>query len=297
MNIPALMALYEMMKTPGAAGRGPWRTDFVSYAAQGNPVRGLLTMLYDPRRTLSPDEMLLSSLHYCCAVVARYAQEDTIYIAQLDPDLTLLDDMVVPFFITGGAEEKRGFGGYHFKESPPGALLALFNSSPGTARELLDRIGATLMLDAPLPGEARRLATAVLTGRIVLPRRPAARPREDHRNTLLVALAKRVKKATGLAAAGTAADYTPGQPIPRYGCTIAAAALSAFPGGLINPSNAFKINQKAQSLLDKVKDLQDLTRAQVSTAELEAINWAGADEPVDMAPRVAAALNRLSKPI
>lgn len=300
MDVAELQALYEKMKVPRknaldlGPGEGARKTEavagFLLLAEMNHPPADPLLR---PATRLTGDELLLSCLHYACAVAARYIEDGSIYVPQLDADLSLLETEVVPFSIEGGVAARRRFAGYQFAETRTHVLFEIFHSGPKIARVLLRRIAYNIANDVPVPYEARVLAGRVLEGTLELPKRPASRPDDVHRDTLLVALAKRLHQTAGYPVAGSPATFVRGKPVPIRGCTIAAAALSAYKIR-VDAARARKIAEKASSLLSAVRDPGELTRPALISWDVPDVVREDPSEPLQFDSQVFAGLSYLN---
>lgn len=261
MDTATLRQVYERMRDAPALSWDTPPLHAVSNASQGRRQGGLLARQWDIRKDLNDDQRLLSSIHFSVSVVARYSVDGGIYVPQLDPSLRALDEAVVPFFIEGGLPERRGFAGYHF-DSSPGRLTSLFvRANPRVARELLGRIATNRTLGTPNPIEAEELVTALLAGGIEFPARPSENlASTDHRDTLLVAIADRLREVAGYAAAARVSSFHGSEYPPHCGCTIASAAMVAF--GVTPPGDlGRKITSEGKvHRLGAVPNLEDLVR-------------------------------------
>jgi hypothetical protein len=257
------------------------------------PRENALAALVCEELTDHADRKLLIALHYVCRVVARYARDGSIYIAQLDEEEARLEAAVKPFYVPSGLPGHPGLSGFYFVEDDEEAILEIFSSSQRLASGLLKRIAINMRNGIAIPSGAQRLAQRVLWGDLKVPGPDNGRGDELHRDTLLVGLAKRLREEAGFPV-GWSTWFRSNSHIPIAGVTLAAAALGAF-GVTVNSQRARKIaNDKGTRLIAAVPDVEELLRPVVWTSQLPGASLATTFEEhmqaYDPEPKVYVAL-------
>lgn len=295
MSVAQLWAVYEEMRdSPGSenalariVGMGIPGVDVVSDAIQGQALG--LYLWVDPKKDITDDQRLLASLHYACAVTARYAQDGGIYIPQLDSELAPLEQEVSAIPVEKGGPAEFSFVGYRFAKSQSNSLFRLYMSGPRAAKELLSRIGYNIAKGTPISEEARLLAAGALYGSLPAPTPREGRPNNAHRDTLLAVLAAKISEAAGYTLGGNLADFVRSGPVPVCSCTIAAAAFRAYQVH-VDGIRARRIREASAPLIAKVRDVEELARPARGSWDIPGDSLESWDKPIALDQKVAVAL-------
>lgn len=185
------------------------------------------------------------ALNYAVSVVARYANNGSIYIPELDTRMRGLEGFFVPVYQSKGwpslgvhAEEQ--LIGFHVSEHSAKAIEKWLLNDVALMDFVRKMIAFNVKNRYEMPPTLMSLAVEILTGQFEFPKNPAKRPKQTHRDTLLVGVAKRVSEKYDITFNGNIHNFENPKNAPIFGSTISAAALFGF-GIVVNHKNVHKI--------------------------------------------------------
>lgn len=216
-------------------------------AMSGAGIGGLLQRTsYEPGK----QDGLFQSLQFACLIVEKYKESRQIYVPELDADVKAVDQLFRFWKKEGGVKGgSEPAAGYDIAAEDVEKAIALFHDKkrPKASREVLERVGANILLGAPLPPSLRQLAALVLSGFIPVPKKPQKEPNQIHRDTLLAVAAEEIQARIGIPL-GANLDRLDGQQTPPIcGATIVGAVLTAFDIP-VNPRQAVTIVNERKKL-------------------------------------------------
>ena len=304
--IPALMKLYHQMRDPKyksefASVASP-RIEWVGQGPKAKSFVGIGKLLFDSgidAKALSVDEKLLSSLHYCCQVINRYADNGGIYIKELDESLNAVHDYFQPVFQSVGLVAEPKLIGYQFADTDGKKMKALWQDHPKGRREILQCLALNIYEGYPLPSAARAFLFEWLTelsdwskpsrGKTILDP-PSAET--THRDYLLRGLAKRIRSATSISVGANESKLASGNSIPVCGASIATAAMNVFGVTLAQRTGIRDTTKNTTSF--QIDALASKILAPLSWNEKARVDSEGYGSADDLSVRVEGCLNKLS---
>ena len=201
-----------------------------------------------PLASLSDDPTLEESildeaLEFCVQNSKKFVTSSGVYLPALDEDASFAASLFEPIWQRiGNTRKPLQFVGHKISDVKCDVWTKAYTSGYRASEIIRKNFAYNDMLDRPFPKSARMFRSMILTGDVEAPPKPKGRPSVAHRDTLLVALAKRVRKDFGLNfSAGR--DKFLGSNIPVCGVTLSAAGLYGL-GIEIKPETARKIGEK-----------------------------------------------------
>ena len=245
----------------------------------------------EPYYKPKPQEVLLQALHYACLVIEKHLDNGKIYLRGADLKMAEIDDLLRYWSKDFGITEKLVFGGYDVKSGDVDAIRKLFNESADAAKEITLRLAQNISAGNLMCKEANELVAEILCGWCEQPGPTKGQRAQTHRDTLLIIIAEELRHRAGYHLSANNEAFAPGKYPKPCGCTIAAAALTAY-GMPVRARMAAKIFSKKQKhpVEQAAKTVwRDILEAPRSTFGLRA--------DADLSDKVADAMYYFSVPI
>lgn len=197
-------------------------------------------MKREAKKALRLPPKVWSALEYAICIANLWIEDAKVQIDLLEEEVFTLQEKFIPIFEQRGWQVSPELLGFDVLEEDCDTILKQFRDSPKLAKVIAESLALNVFRGYPVPKGLRPLAYYILSGQGTLTRPKPVKPTLAHRDFLLVALAKRVKRDTGIPLGASEAALLRGKSIPICGATIAAAAFHAF-GVQINAPQAAKI--------------------------------------------------------
>ena len=236
-------------------------------------------------------EMLVSSVYFACMIIEKHLADRGIYLPDLDVSIQSVNRLMVRWHKLGGIKGQGVIGGYDFAADSEAELLDLFKSDGRAAREILFRLSESVRNGADIALAGRVIMAGVLCGTMTPPKVPKRESSQQHRDTLLVVIADGLRERSKYPGGANSAKFVRGKPPPWCGCTIAAAALSAFKMP-VDSIRASKIYAKRKSY-----PLEKLDLRRILDSPLLAGSTILGGKPPDVSTQVLQALRTLTSPL
>jgi hypothetical protein len=196
-----------------------------------------------------------SALEYAICVSNCWISDGRVQIDLLEKDVFALQEKFLPVYERRGGRAEEKLLGFDVRAEDCSTIREQFRDTPRLAKIIAENLAINVLYGYPVPEGLRTIAYYILSGSGTITRPKAVKPSLTHRDTLLVALAKRVKQDADIPLGIGEVKPLSGEFKPICGATIVAAAFHAF-GVHINVAQAAKIVYEKGKLVenDRISD-------------------------------------------